>query len=125
MSTTDASISRVPPIIDLELYAGDGIGIKFTMKDPAGNPWPLDGDVTSQVKNKRTDTDPLVSWTVDPSQFAQGIILISLTGTQTASLIPEGKQAFNGVWDLQYIPTGSEAMTLFQGKVTCDADVTH
>lgn len=124
MSITDVEIKRVPPTIDLELYAGDGVGIKFTVKDPSGNPWPLDGVLTSQVKAKRTDADPLVSWAVDISQLAEGIVTISLTGEQTASLM-NGKNTFVGVWDLQYVATGAEPQTLIQGKVTCDADVTR
>jgi hypothetical protein len=130
MGTTDASVTevdikRLPPTINLELYAGDGTAMKFTLKDPDGNPWPIDGVITSQIKAKRTDEAALASWLVDESQQSDGVILLSLTGEQTAALIPSGKTRFVGVWDLQYVASGSEPQTLLQGKVTCDADVTR
>lgn len=118
-------ISRVPPTVNLDLYAGDGVGIKFTAKDSDGNPYPLDGAIAAQIKTKRTDVDPLATWGVDASQQSGGIVTLSLSGSDTASLIPEGKTTFGGVWDMQYTPTGSDPMTLLQGKVTCAADVTH
>ena len=119
-----SSIARVPPTLDLELYAGDGVAIQFTLTDSNGVVFPLDGVVTSQIKAKRSDTDPLVEWVVDEAGFASGVVTLSLSGEQTASLI-NGKPQFAGVWDMQYVPTGSEPMTFFQGKILCDADVTR
>lgn len=107
------------------LYAGDGISVKFTVQYPDSSPFPLDGVVSSWIKSKRTDPDPpLLEWTVDDTQQPNGIVLLSLTGDQTESLV-NGKGVFAGVWDLQFLPTGAEAMTLAQGNVTCNADVTH
>lgn len=123
--STEVNVKRVPQTINLELYAGDGAAMKFTLKDPNGNPWPFDGEWTAQIKAKRTDATPIVSWAIDLSQQAEGIVTISLSGAQTASLIPSGKTKFFGVWDLQYVATGSEPQTFVQGKVTCDADVTR
>lgn len=125
MSVTDVEIKRVPPTINFELYAGDGTAMKFILKDPNGNPWPFDGAWSAQIKAKRTDATPIVSWAIDVSRAVEGIVTISLTGAQTASLIPSGKPKFVGVWDLQYVATGSEPQTFLQGKVTCDADVTR
>ena len=121
---TDVDVSRVPQNVNIDLYAGDGVGIRFTVVDSNGNPYPLDGVITSQIKAKRLDIAPLESWTVDNSQLAQGIVTISLTGAQTTALLA-GQKKFKGVWDLQYVPTGGEPLTLIQGKVTVDADVTH
>lgn len=121
---TDTLVTRVPEIINLELYAGDGAAIRFTLKDSDGNPFPLNGVITSQIKNKRVDTSPVLSWTVHDEDFATGIVVLSLTGVQTESLIVEGKP-FKGVWDLQYIETGAEPVTFVQGKVKIDADVTR
>lgn len=128
MSVTDATtvdIKRVPPTINFELYAGDGAAMKFILRDPNGNPWPFDGIWTAQIKSKRTDNVPVVSWAIDTSLESEGIVTISLTGAQTASLIPSGRTRFVGVWDLQYVATGSEPQTFLQGKVTCDADVSR
>jgi hypothetical protein len=121
----DIDISRVPPNVNLELYAGDGVAIKFTLKDSTGTAYALDGAVTAQIRTKRTDPDPIVSWTVDTTDGADGIVIVSLTGAQTASLIASGKTSFSGAWDMQYVASGAEPLTLLQGSVTCDADVTH
>ena len=125
MSVTDVEIKRVPPTMNLELYAGDGVAVSITSKDPDGSPWPFDGAWASQVKAKRTDDEVLASWTIDLSQQSAGVIVLSLSGEQTAALIPSGKSKFVGVWDLQYTANGAEPQTLLQGKVTCDADVTR
>lgn len=120
-----ADISRVPKTLDLELYAGDGIAIRYTSVKTDDTPFPLDGLVASQIKAKRTDLEPLAEWAVDDSGKADGVVILSLTGEQTASLIPIGKSKFSGVWDLQFSPDGAEPVTFLQGKVTCDADVTR
>jgi hypothetical protein len=117
-------VSRVPPTVNLTLYAGDGVAIRFTMVDTTGNPFPLDGLVTSQIKAKRTDPDPLATWAVDGTGLPDGVIVLSLTGAQTEALL-NNRNSFKGVWDLQFTPTGSEPVTLVQGTVECDADVTR
>lgn len=122
---TDSDVSRIPPTVNLELYAGDGVAIRFSLATTDSAAYPLDGVVISQIKAKRTDPDPLVSWNVDASELAQGIVTLSLSGDQTASLIPSGKTVFHGVWDLQYTPTDAEPVTFMQGNVKCEADVTH
>lgn len=119
------TVSKEPQKINIVLYAGDGVGIKFTATDSNGAVVPLDGDVISQIRTTRSDADPLVTFAVDDSQFAQGIVVLSLTGEETASLISTPGTTFTGVWDLQYTPTGAEPITLVQGKVRCDPDVTR
>jgi hypothetical protein len=120
-----ASIERVPPVCDMDLYAGDGISISFTVVNSDQTPYPLDGVVTAWIKKKRTDGDPpLAEWSVDASQQDQGIVLLSLTGEQTEALV-NGSTTFTGVWDMQFVKSGGQPMTLLQGKVTCNADVTH
>lgn len=120
----ETTISRVPKILDLELYAGDGIALRFKVTGVDDEPSPLDGVATSQIKGRRSDESPRLEWTVDDSEMATGIVVLSLTGEQTASLIVNGK-TFSGVWDLQYQATGAEPLTFVQGKVVCNADVTH
>lgn len=117
-------VSRIPEEIDLELYAGDGAAIKFTVNS-AGVAFPLNGVITSQIKVARADAEPLLTWNVDDSQLANGLVVIFLTGAQTASLISATGRNFRGVWDLQYTANGAEPVTLVQGKVKCNADVTR
>jgi hypothetical protein len=118
-------LSFIPQILDLSLYAGDGAGVRFTISDSAGDPLPLTGEMKAEIRANREDPDPpLADFDVDLTDFATGIVLISLTGTQTHSLITDD-QPFEGVWDLQWIPAGGEPATLVQGSVECSPDVTH
>jgi hypothetical protein len=118
-------LSFVPQVLDLSLYAGDGAGIRFTITDSTGAALPLTGEMKAEIRANREDADPaLAQFDVDLTDFATGIVLISLTGEQTHSLI-SGEETFVGVWDLEWIPAGDEPATLVQGKVECVPDVTH
>jgi hypothetical protein len=120
------SITLQPQVLDLSLYAGDGIEFKLICTDAADAPINITGTVESQVKVTREDTDPLVEFDTDLAEAAQGKILLSLTGAQTQQLLAAGsKGKFSGVWDVQWLPTGSEPRTLCQGKVDVNADVTR
>lgn len=119
------TISYIPQTLDLVLYAGDGAGIRFTIKDSDNKPLPLTGTMKAQIRLTREAIDPaLATFAIDLADAAAGIALVSLTGVQTHSLI-SSEEKFVGIWDLQWTPTGSEPMTLCQGKVECFPDVTH
>lgn len=118
-------LSFIPQNLDLRLYAGDGAGIRFTITDSLGVALPITGEMKAEIRANREDLDPaLATFDVDLSDFANGIVLISLTGEQTHALIT-GDEIFTGVWDLEWAPTGDEPATLVQGKVECYPDVTH
>ena len=118
-------LSFVPQTLDLTLYAGDGAGLRFTITDSTGAALPLTGEMKAQIRANREDTDPaLAEFAADLTGFAAGIVLISLTGEQTHSLI-SGDEKFTGVWDLEWTPIGDEPVTLVQGNVECLPDVTH
>jgi hypothetical protein len=117
-------ISRVPTTINLALYGGDGAAFKFTTVFSDGTVISLtDGVVESQIRANRTDSSAILDFEVDTADAADGVVIVSLTGEQTASLVTTGK--FRGSWDLQYTPTNGEPMTVIQGTVTCDPDVTR
>lgn len=118
-------LSFIPQTLDISLYAGDGAGIRFTITDSLGAVLPITGEMKAEIRANREDVDPaLATFDVDLSDFADGIVLISLTGEQTHALIT-GDEIFTGVWDLEWTPTGDEPATLVQGKVECYPDVTH
>jgi hypothetical protein len=118
-------LSFIPQNLDLRLYAGDGAGIRFTITDSIGAVLPITGEMKAEIRANREDLDPaLATFDVDLSDFANGIVLISLTGEQTHALIT-GDEIFTGVWDLEWTPTSDEPATLVQGKVECYPDVTH
>src|SRR3954462_3972103 len=112
-----------PNTLDLELYAGDGVGISLTITDTAEDPLDVEGAVTAQIRANRLDASSLAEFTADLS-IGSGIVVISLTGEQTAALIVD-KPVFSGFWDVQWVKPGAEPITLMQGKVKCYADVTR
>lgn len=117
-------ISLVPEQVDLELYAGDGAALRLVVTDTSGAPIPIDGAVTAQIRASRLDSAIAASWATDMADAANGIVLISLTGVQTADLV-NGSEKFDGFWDVEWDPTTQEPITLMQGKVTCELDVTR
>lgn len=117
-------ISLIPEELDLALYAGDGAAIQLTVTDNDSVSLPVDGEVTAQIRKTRVDVEVLAEFAADLSNGATGVVVISLTGDQTAALI-ETKPVFKGVWDVQWQKAGAQPITLVQGKVECNADVTR
>jgi hypothetical protein len=124
-----ASINVQPPVLDLSLYAGDGISFRLICKDETGSPVNITGTVEAQVRVDRSPTSsPIVEFTAGLTQSNQGTVMLSLTGDQTQTIMddPSSKNGkFTGVWDVQWTPGGQEPRTLIQGKVECFADVTR
>lgn len=114
-----------PTLLDLVMYAGDGVNLKITVNDAAGLAVAVTGSIDAQVKTLRTDTSALASFTPEMTQAGEGIVFISLTGGQTAALLSGEGDKFTGVWDVQWTADGDEPVTLVQGKATCDRDVTR
>lgn len=116
-----------PTILNLLIYAGDGLNIKLTCKDTAGNPIDITGSVEAEVRLDRLHPSdpPLANFSVSLVDAYLGIIGLSLTGGQTLSLLGEGENKFTGVWDVQWTPAGAPIRTLAQGIVECVADVTR
>jgi hypothetical protein len=121
-----AKINLLPEVLDLALYAGDGVKLRLICKDGNGDPIDVNGTIRAQIRQTRPDTDPLVSFAVNAVDAYLGIIVISLTGAQTQSLLngsATGK--FAGVWDVEWDSSGEEPRTLVQGSVECVADVSR
>ena len=124
-----AKINLQPQVVDLALYAGDGVDIPITCTDGAGAPVDLTGSVKAQIRLERLTPDPPVQeFGVNAVDAYTGRVIISLTGDQTKELSTNGSSengTFVGVWDLQWTPAGKQPRTLCQGKVECSADVTR
>ena len=116
-----------PSILNLLLYAGDGINIRLMCKDKAGDPVDINGSVTAQVRLDRLHPSdpPLASFTVSLVDAYLGIVGLILTGAQTLSLVPDGTNKFTGTWDVQWTPSDMQPRTLVQGEVECVADITR
>lgn len=117
-------INLSPQVLDLVLYAGDGVNFRLTVNDTEGEPVPLIGVMEAKIRTKRLTPDPpSAEFVIDLSQADDGIAYLSLTGDQTQDLAPLVR--FRGVWDLQWTPTDSQPRTLCQGKVVCNNDVSR
>jgi hypothetical protein len=119
-----SEISLSPPAVNLKLYAGDGANLRLVATDLDGEPFDLQGKVWAQIRANRTDQDPLVEWTVDDDLAEEGTVILRLSGDDTRSLM-DGKPKFKGSWDCQWIAPEGEPVTLVQGEVLCDLDVTR
>lgn len=129
-----ASQSRInvqPKILNLALYAGDGFDFRLICKNSADPPEPVDmtGEVNAHIRLAHiTEDPPIIEFTVEMVDAYLGIVVLSLTGTQTQDLIDHASGAdgkFEGVWDIQWTPSEGEPRTLIQGEVECVADVTR
>lgn len=123
-----AQIDLSPDVLDLVLYAGDGVRFRLVAEDVAEAPVPLLGTFEAEIRAKRPDPDPVkAQFTIDTTDAATGIIGLSLTGTQTQLLVSavSTDKKWLGVWDVQWTPVDSEPKTLCQGKVTVWRDVSR
>ena len=124
-----SKISLLPEVLDLSLYAGDGVEFRVLCTNSAGAPVDITGSVNAQIRLDRlSDDPPVVSFAVNSVDAYQGKVTLSLTGEQTKQLSshPSSKSGkFTGVWDLQWTPAESEPRTMCQGSVECVADVTR
>lgn len=120
------TIGHRPSIVNLLLYSGDGFSIRLVCKDEADQIVDINGSVSAQIRPDRIhpEDDALADFTVVLTDGYLGIINLSLTGAQTDALLADDKEAFTGVWDVQWTPAGFEPRTLVQGSVECVADVT-
>lgn len=121
-------INLQPEVLDLSLYAGDGVTLPMTCVTAAGAPIDLSGAIDAQIRVERLDAPIIVTFSVNTTDAYKGKIVLSLTGEDTKALMddPSTKQGkFVGVWDVQWTPAGSEPRTICQGKVECVADVSR
>lgn len=124
------TISLLPETLDIVLYSGDGFSFKFICTDENGAPIDITGGVSAQIRLSRLapETPAICDFAVNLVDAYLGIIVLSLTGSQTKALTedPSAQSGrFVGVWDVQWEPADSEPRTLCQGKAECVADVTQ
>jgi hypothetical protein len=122
-------INLQPQVLNLSLYAGDGVEFRLVCKDGSGDPIDITGTVTAQIRLDRlTSTNPIVEFTTSMVDAYQGIVVLSLTEDQTRDLVMDSSAKagkFLGVWDIQWTPANTPPRTLCQGTVECVADVTR
>jgi hypothetical protein len=110
-----------PAKFDLELYRGAGFSKSFTYTADGAAVNLTGYTITASIKTTADDTvDPAVSFTVTVSSPSTGVIVLSLTGTQTATL-----SAARCVWDLKLVPSGGQPDVLLYGDLRVRARVTE
>ena len=120
-----ATIDIRPSVLDLALYAGDGVEFRLICTDSGDDPIDITGAVKAQIRTDRLSEDPPVAeFAVGMVDAYLGIIVLSLTGEQTQSLVNSSGK-FAGVWDVEWSPANAQPRTLCQGKVECVADVSR
>ena len=121
------TINLQPEVVNLSLYAGDGATLRLVCTDNTGTPIDITGSIAAQIRINRLDeTSPLATFSVIMTDAADGIVILSLTGDQTDTLMDSAVNGkFTGVWDIEWDPSGFEPRTICQGKVECVADVTR
>lgn len=122
-------ISLLPQSLDLQLYCGDGVELRIVVTDSDGAALPLTGAIDAQIRSSRTSSEEAAVFAADLTDGDTGIVYLSLTGDQTAALHGVAPQQpverFTGVWDVQWTPAGAEPVTLVQGNVESNLDVTR
>ncbi len=120
-------ISYEPQTLDLTLYGGDGVSFRLIVTDILNAPMDLTGTMRAYIRLNRAEYEtPEAEFDIDDADASDGIIVISLTGDQTAALIADlSGEKFSGVWDVEWTGTDEEPLTLLQGKLECVPDVTH
>lgn len=118
-------ISLLPDKLDLALYAGDGASIMLTVTDNLGVPVPIiPGVIRAQIRQDRLSVDALAEFNYNIDEATPNVVVLELYSAQTAALITD-EDTFKGVWDVEWTKENQEPVTLAQGKVECDADVTR
>lgn len=110
------TLGQLPTTLDLDLYRGDGFGLKLAFIDKdTGQPYPLDGTFKAEVRH---NGEVVAEFVIDVTDIANGKLTIGLDATATR-VIPTGS-----VWDLQQSPVSGVARTWYRGTIRMFGDVT-
>lgn len=108
-----------PAELDLILRTGDTEQITLTLSN-GGSPVNITGRTyAAQIRPEPLSSTVIASFSCVITNAAAGIVVCTLTATQTAALSPT-----IGVWDLQET-NGSSVTTLVAGTATIQSDVTR
>jgi len=110
------------PRTDVGVYgvvAGSALSITLTSVDNNNNPYPLTGYATTWTSHLRPSPlgSPTINFTVDSSKAAQGILVLSLTGTITNTMDLTTEGVANWYFDVQGTGGSVSPQTPFRGRV--------
>ena len=113
-----ASLEIIPGALALRIYRGDDIGFKITLQQSGS---PIDAPTSgwsAQIRARANPDSPvLATFAIDASEAADGVLRLSLTGSETLAL-PKKAQ-----WDIQCDANG--VRTYLAGDLLVDEQVTQ
>jgi hypothetical protein len=119
-----SKIDTRPGELDLVLYAGDVGDFRIVFKDKYGVSVPVSSyKWTSQIRKSRTSVD-YITLEVDVKDAGIGILLVKIPGSITRQMSQSGWNKLSQ-WDIQATTLDdSMTVTVLQGEVSCELDVT-
>jgi hypothetical protein len=115
-----ATVTAVPPTLDIQLYAGDDVVITLTITTD-GAPYDLTGILLSEIR-KAHGAEVVTVFTANAPDPNSGVCYLSLTGDETTLLGADGGRHS---WDLQLTNPMGLVSTLARGGVTTQLDITE
>ena len=110
-----ATVGNIP------IYAGDSVYLEYrfrTAPEPGGAPVDLSAWTFEAQWRRTRSAEAYVEFTVDQSDKANGVIVLTLTSAQAQSLGSDGFMDLRGV-------NGSEVRTFLQARTVWTQDVTR
>ena len=119
------TIDLTPDTLDLVLYAGDGCDFQINFVDDTNTPINVSAwNWRAQIRKTRNSNN-FIPLTINTANSANGNIVVSISETITRELVSQENNTVNQ-WDLESISVGSTApVTVLQGTVYCNMDVTR
>jgi hypothetical protein len=108
-------------VSDIPIYAGDSVYLEYrfrTEPEPAGDPVDLSAWTFSAQWRKNRSDEEFVAFTVDQSDKANGVIILTMTSGQAQSLGSDGFMDLRGI-------NGPIERTFLQGRTVWTQDVTR
>ena len=128
-----ATLTALPGMLDLVLYAGDATKIQFDLTS-GGNPWVAPGTLKAQMRPEYGSTT-VYEFTVVADELVDGRYWVTVP--PTAALVVDAPLCskyvnddlvtapmWQGVWDWQWTEIDASVHTITAGKVTVIGEVT-
>lgn len=117
------AVGLSPVALDLVVVRGDDLVLTFS--DPTTTIFATGDTYAATLRQSEDDTSPTpVSFSIDTSGLASGLLVISIAKTVTATFTSGTNGLFPGVWDLVRTRSTKDR-TLYKGSTSLVLDVTH
>lgn len=118
------TIDLTPDTLDLVLYAGDGCDFQISFVDNTNMPIDVSSwSWNAQIRKVRSSVD-YIPLEINTTNASNGILILGVSSTITTELASSLTNT-SSQWDLESIPAGGSPITILQGSVICNLDVTR